>query len=85
MLHEELTRVRKYFTALRDPDKNMDLMMTADSADLIEMNLYSIEERLRELELRTITPAALSDPPQGGNIVRLADFKNKTPKQRNVK
>lgn len=86
MLHEEIARVRKYITAMRDPDKRMELFMSSDSANLIEMNLVSIEERVRDMEL-SIVPASVQnvEPPEGDKVVSLAAFKARNPQKRNVK
>ncbi len=85
MLHEELTRVRKFIAAMRDPDAGMELRMNADNAELVEMILYDVAARVRDIELSVIPLVMLNDLPEDGKVISLAEYKSKTPKKRNAK
>lgn len=76
MLHEEIDNVRKYIKQLRQPSGRGAMVVVEGSADLIEMSLYSIAERVKALEATTIVQP-MPDT-SGGNVLLLADFrKNK--------
>lgn len=85
MLHEELTRVRKFIAAMRDPDADMELRMNADNAELVEMILHEVAARVRDLELSVVPLVVLNGLPEDGKVISLAEYKSKTPKKRNAK
>lgn len=86
MLAEEIKRVSHFISAMRDPDAGGELRMNAENADLVLMNLYCIESRVREMEVATI-PSQLTypEPVIGGNVLSIAAARANPPPKRNRK
>lgn len=75
MLHEEIDNVRMYIKTLRQPSGRGSMVVVEKSADLIEMVLNSIAERVKALEHSAIKQAIPEEP--GNNVIVISNFKNR--------